>query len=205
LAGVDWPLIKRKAYSLYGRPFLYQPIDHPTFKGWPVARRCQDRLQPILETLDPVEGKHGLDIGSCTGWFSHRLAEHGAEMTGVEPNPTRVEIARAISRSRGLTPANPRFVVGRFEDHFKPGHHHDFALCLSLLQHYMRRSLREAWGAVDLISRHCDLMFLDVAENRLPVEWRPELVLEHSEYVGFTRLPGDEDYAGGRPFYVFRR
>jgi len=127
-------------------------------------------------------------------------------MTGVEPNRTRVEIARAISRSRGLTLANPRFIVGRFEDHLQGKvRRYDFALCLSLLQHYMRRSLREAWGAVDLISRHCDMMFLDVAENRLPVKWRPELVLEHSMYEGYTRLPGDEDYAGGRPFYVFRR
>ena len=56
MADVDWPLIKRKAYSLYGRRFLYQPIDNPAFKGWQVARQCQDRLQPILEALDPVKG-----------------------------------------------------------------------------------------------------------------------------------------------------
>ena len=142
--------------------------------------------------------------GNCTGWFSHRLAEHGTKMVGVEPTKTRVEIARAISQSRGLPPSNPRFIIGRFEDYL-PGKRFDFALCLSLLQHYMRRSLREAWDVVDLISRHCDALFLDVAENRLPVKWRPELILEHSAYEGYTRLLGDEDYAGGRPFYVFRR
>jgi len=201
---VDWRQVKRKAHNLYGRRFLYQPIDHPTFDGWKVARQCDDRLQPILATLSTTKGKSGLDIGSCTGWFSHRLAEHGAEMVGVEPNQTRVEIARAISQSRGLPPSNPRFIIGRFEDYL-PGRRFDFALCLSLLQHYMRRNLREAWDAVDLISRRCDALFLDVAENRLPVKWRPELILEHSEYIGFTRLPGDEDYAGGRPFYVFSK
>lgn len=205
MADVDWLRIKRNAYRLYNHRLLYQPIDHPVFKDWKVARKCQDRLQSILEVVNPVKEKHGLDIGSCTGWFSHRLAEQGAKMVGVELNSTRVEIARTISLSRDLPRTNPNFVLGRFEDYLALGRHFDFALCLSLLQHYMRRSLREAWDAVDLISRHCDIMFLDVAEKRLPIKWSPQLILDHSEYEGFTKLPGDEDYAGGRPFYVFRR
>ena len=198
-----WQKLKYDLFCLYKKKLLYQPIDHPDFDEWDVDRQCTDRLESILEFLGDIKNKQGLDIGSCTGWFSHRLVKNGAIMVGVDSDRRRISIAKRLSRCYNLPPNNPEFLSQRFEKYLKGKKKFDFILLLSLLHHYLRRDLSEAWSAVDLISNHTTTMFLDLPENPkdpLPIKWSPELILEHTKFTRVDVLNGDN-----RPLYAFTR
>ena len=199
----EWLKLKHDLFYLYKKKLLYQPIDHPDFNDWDVDRQCTDRLESILKFLGDVKDKRGLDIGSCTGWFSHRLVKNGAVMVGVDPDRRRISIAKRLSWCYGLPTNNPEFLSVRFEKYLRGKRKFDFVLFLSLLHHYLRRDMSGAWDAVNLISRHTDTMFLDLAENPkkpLPIKWSPELILDHTKFTYFDTLKGDT-----RPLYVFTR
>jgi len=199
----QWQKLKYDLFCLYRKKLLYQPIDHHDFDDWDVDRQCTDRLKSILGYLRGVEGKRGLDIGSCTGWFCHELVKEGAVMVGVDLDKRRVSIAKRLSHCYNLYPNNPEFISQRFEKYLSGKKVFDFILFLSLFHHYLRRDLDEAWKAVELVSNHTGTMFLDLPENPkdpLPIVWSPELILEHSRFTEFDVLEGDS-----RPLYVFTR
>lgn len=195
----SWSALKRDAYILHNKKLLYQPIDHPDFDDWKVHRICTDRFSSITRFVDSIEKKKVLDIGCHTGWFCHKLTRMGARVVGVDTDRTRINIAKKLSIYHGLSLNNPQLLRSRFEKYLETTNQQfDFILFLSLLQHYLRKSIARAWDAVDLISNYTNLMFLDIEEKRLPVKWAPELILEHSNFTKYTELRGDR-----RPLYAF--
>ena len=196
-----WLDIKQKAYNLYNKKYLYQPIDHPDFADWTVNRSCVDRLEQILSFVGSVDGKRVLDIGSCTGWFCHRLSEKGANVYGVEKHKGRVDIARMLSKYHKFSPNNPKFVIGTFEDYLANSKKKfDIILLLSVFHHYVRAHKQKAFKYTQLISEHTDIMFLDLSERNLPFKWEPKKVLENSKFTKFEILPGDN-----RRLFVYSR
>lgn len=198
---LKWLILKIITYILYREKRLYQPIPQPDFVDWRVMHPCTDRLGEILGFIDEVQNKRVLDVGSCTGWFSCALASLGARVVGIERTGKRVWIARKIAAYKGLKD-NPVFIKGTFEDYLKrrPCYIFDVTLFLSLFHHYLRREIDEAWAVADLLSRHSKVMFLDLGVDRLPIKWRPELIIEHSEFKGFKKLRSG---MSKRPFYAY--
>ena len=45
--------------------------------------------------LHPAPGARLLDVGCGTGWFSCRFAEHGLQVTGIDPDPKAIAYARS--------------------------------------------------------------------------------------------------------------
>lgn len=49
----------------------------------------------LRRLLDPRPGASVLDVGCGTGYFTRRLALDGLDVTGVDPDPSMLEVARA--------------------------------------------------------------------------------------------------------------
>ena len=193
-----WEKLKKQLNGIYGKKLLYQPIDHPDFADWSVDRPSPHRWNVIKNTLGDVNDISILDVGSCTGYFSIKLAKLGAQVTGLEPYRTRCIISKILAEYHGLQSSNPLFLIDSFENHLRKNIRYDVALVLSVLHHYLRKETRSFYEAVNIISGKCDQMILEMGVNRLPVKWRPELVTEYSKYTKYETL-----YDGERPIYLY--
>ncbi|MEE2933938.1 MAG: class I SAM-dependent methyltransferase [Pseudomonadota bacterium] len=56
----------------------------------------------LATELLPLSGANTLDVGCGTGEFSCFLSRHGANVSGIDPNPERISAASAQARSMGL-------------------------------------------------------------------------------------------------------
>lgn len=194
-----WETLKHQLYEIYGEKLLYQPIEHPDFADWRVDRASPHRWEIIKETLGDVTGKHILDVGCMTGWFSHRLAQHGAQVTGIEPHKKRYDTCKTLSLYYGLTEDNPRFLQESFEEHLKHNHY-EVVLVLSVIHHYLRQDPKLFYEAVQILGKGCDSMILEMGVNHMPIRWHPKLVLQYSDYTKYRIL-----YDGERPIYLYTK
>ena len=64
----------------------------------------------VLDQLVPVHGRPLIDVGCGGGALARALAERGATVLGVEPDPVQAERNRAAPETEGVT-----FVEGRAE------------------------------------------------------------------------------------------
>lgn len=71
-----------------------------------------------LELAQELDAAHVADIGCGSGVFGLLLAEHGIEVTGVDPAKAMIDVARARSAAAQVTP-QPRWVHG-FADQLDP-------------------------------------------------------------------------------------
>ena len=193
-----WLELKQSLYNMYGRKLLYQPVNHPDFADWEIDRESEDRWEIIKPYLD-VSGKKVLDVGSNMGYFSERLTDMGAVVTGIDPNQTRVDFANILADYHEYDEDNPLYLCASFETHLRDNTY-DAVLVLSLLHHYLRRGFKEFCDAVQLISEKCDKMILEVGTERMPVKWHPKLVVDNSTYTRYTVL-----YNGLRPIYLYEK
>jgi len=193
----DWSKLKNDLYSFYGKKMLYQPSGHPDFADWEVARECEDRWNIIKPALEGVGAS--IDIGCNSGWFCRKMVGEGIQVTGCDPDPISLKLARTMSAYHGFSRNNPRYVQDSFENVLVK-ESFDCALLLSVIHHYFRKSSEAAYSALNLISRRCGKMILEMETSRLPITWNPELVLKHTEYRKFETLS-----ERGRPIYVYIR
>jgi len=167
---------------------MYQPIEHPFFSDWGVTEICSDRLRAITNYVKEVNGKRILDIGCCFGYFSHKLAKVGAEVVGVDVCKPKIEVCKLLSDCYDLTPSNPKFYCLSYQEYLKGSEHFDITLYLSGFHHNIRADVKTAWNDLNLVSRHTDLLLIDLCEGTAGCyvqDWKPELMLEHTE---FTKL-----------------
>lgn len=85
---------------LQGARELYQPLPMPELgDGWPLVRRCNDRLAKVLAAVDFLEDQGGgrpethLDVAANYGWFVARLRDAGLRSEGVELDPRSKQLA----------------------------------------------------------------------------------------------------------------
>jgi len=184
---------------------MYQPIEHPFFNDWVATEPCADRLQTVLEYVESVQSKTVLDIGCNLGYFSHKLAQMGAQVVGVDVEPLQVEVCRLLNACYGLPPGNPQFYCLSYQQYLEPDHQFDLTLSLNVFHLELRADADAAWRSLDLISRHTDLLLIalceDTARMRIP-DWRPELMLEHTE---FTQLVPLKPSRRPRMLYALRK
>lgn len=187
-----------KQHYIHGKKVLYIPIGHPVFKDWKVLRDQTRWL--LIKKRFSWKGKTVLDIGCFTGYFSHKVAQSGAKVTGIEFRPERIEIARRISK---LLKLNVNFIHTDFLEYLK-GKKFDCVIFFSVLHGLLKNKgmagLKQALG---LISSSSPVMFFDMGQNNEPKmrskAWNPlgltlnrdtipDLVLSNSKYRQFKHL-----------------
>ena len=203
-----WLNLKMGLYNFYGKKLLYQPVEHPDFDDWDVDRESVDRWNAIKDAIGDIKGKHVIDLGSCTGYFTRKLTDLKAYAIGVELNPHRIFVAQTISKFKGYGSGHPAFFCKPYEDfllkNIKPKGNNksvfDVGLHLSVLHHYIRRDLKEAWKSMMLVSEYCDRLILELEVENIPIVWSPELILENTKYTSYRQI-----YKSNRPIYLYTK
>src|SRR3954452_3668306 len=67
-----------------------------------IADQVMPAAHAVVDRAVPVPGEHVVDVGCGTGNAALLAAERGARVTGVDPAPRLLEVARARAASRGL-------------------------------------------------------------------------------------------------------
>lgn len=91
------------------------------------------RAAKMLDAEIGLEGKRMLDVGSGWGELVVSCHELGADVTGIEPDPDEVDIARLLLRSYGLR--DDVVVTGRGESLPWPDASFDVVCCQQVLEH----------------------------------------------------------------------
>jgi ubiquinone biosynthesis O-methyltransferase len=94
--------------------------------------RITDHIEEevILALVEPVFGKHVLDVGCGDGVMSARLAQEGAEVTGIDNDPRMLEGARRRASSAKI---RPTFVGGSAEALPFPNGSFDIVVAITVL------------------------------------------------------------------------
>jgi SAM-dependent methyltransferase len=66
------------------------------------AARLEPAARVVVEAAAPVAGERVVDVGCGTGNAALLVAERGSIVTGVDPAPRLLEVARAQASARGL-------------------------------------------------------------------------------------------------------
>lgn len=202
IKSVDEKLLKlmetlRDAYPKEGQKVLYIPVDHPVFRDWK-ALRDNTRWRLIKDELD-WKGKRTLDIGSYTGYFSHKIAKLGANVTGIEIDDKRLDQAKMINI---LLESNVGFLHADFFEYLKDKKF-DCILFFSVLHWILKnKGIKGVREALDILSSTSPVVFLDMGQENEPKmrlkEWNrgltinkdtiPDLVISNSKYKYFKHL-----------------
>ncbi len=143
------------AVCSYGMPRFYNAL----------IDVCQ-RLA-LAPWLDLPSGARVLDVGCGVGRWSRRLAERGAEVTGIDLSPTMIREARRRAFAAGLA-GRCRFLV-RDAARLDLPQRFDLILSVTVHQHILdpdalRRSLE---GLVRHLARGGRIVMLEAAPDRL--------------------------------------
>jgi len=211
---VDDKLLKlieglRHTYPKEGQKVLYTPVEHPIFSDWK-ALRDDTRWTLIKDEFD-WKGKKILDIGSYTGYFSHKIAELKGVVTGIEIDGQRLAQAKMINT---LLESNVEFLYADLFEYLK-GKRYDCIICFSVLHWVLKNKGTEGFReALDVLSAASPVMFFGMGQNHEPKirleEWNhgltinkdtiPDLIISNSKYRYFKRL-GTSDT--GRDIFKF--
>ncbi len=91
-------------------PAAPQPHNVPVAQSWDagggaydeISRGILDSIEHCVNRVRPREHEHILDVATGTGWTARRLAEHGAQVTGIDISSAELAAASGIARRMGL-------------------------------------------------------------------------------------------------------
>jgi len=198
-------IIMKSSWTV-GSRLLYQPIDLPELRGWPVVRGCTDRLDMMKSFL----ARHGvssgsyLDIGCGYGWFVHQMSTLGYDAKGVDRDAATVAAGRTVY---GLAPS--AVTVDDIEGFLsRENQSYTVVSCLSVLHHYVMGkgsiSADEFIRRVDALTGK--VLFLDTGEAHegwfkdALKEWTAEYIADwlrrHTTFASIEILGTDQDGKG---------
>lgn len=201
----------RDAYPNRGQKALYTPIDHPVFSDWQVDR--DDRRWILIKDKFDWKNKRVLDIGSYTGYFSHKIAKLGGQVTGIDIDEKRLAQAKRINTLLG---SNVEFIHANFFEYLK-GKQFDCILFFSVLHWILKdRGLVGVREAMELLSTTSPVLFFDMGQDNeskmRTQEWThgltinketiPDLIIANSKYR-YVEYLGTGDT--GRDMFRFSR
>jgi SAM-dependent methyltransferase len=67
-----------------------------------IAAQLEPAAHVLVERAAPAAGERVVDVGTGTGTAALLAAERGARVTGVDPAPRLLEVARELAAARGL-------------------------------------------------------------------------------------------------------
>jgi len=201
----------KNMYPESTKEVLYIPIDHLIFNNWKVLR--DDTRWKFIENEYNWKGKKVLDIGSYTGYFSHKVAKLGGKVIGIETDKKRLTQSILINN---LLESNVEFIRANFFSYLKDKKF-DCILFFSVLHWVLKREGVNGFNkALDVISSSSPVMFLDMGqdhESKVNLKnWNhglvinkstiPDLVISNSKYKHCDHLGvGDT----GRDVFKFSR
>lgn len=184
---------RNESSRLYGNTnSLYHKIDHPDFSGFDIIR--EDRSGPIIEYLRQFPNiVRGVDIGSMIGFYTHKLAANGFQMTAIEYEYKYATAAQRLNKTYNLdcTVVN-RDVFQMTENDFK----FDFAIMLSVLYHFVRNDENKCQRLLEVLKKNIPLFFIDTEE-------RTGILPEEKMRAMFAEYNIDKIYAGKDQRNVF--
>jgi len=75
---------------------MHNPAEYEAWYHTPRGAWIGNTEFSLLQSLlHPAAGASLLDVGCGTGWFSRRFAEHGLQVTGIDPDPKALAYARS--------------------------------------------------------------------------------------------------------------
>lgn len=86
-------------------------------------------------TTKPLQGITVLDIGCGGGLLSESLARLGAQVTGLDPVPESIEVARQHAEKDNEIINNLEYICGTVEEHCKGSKKYDAVVCSEVLDH----------------------------------------------------------------------
>ena len=104
---------------------------NPARVGWIAGQLCRHFERDVKSPL-PLSGLRVLDVGCGGGILCEPLARMGATVTGLDPAPGNVEIARAHAGRAGLTIA---YRAESAEALAAAGETFDAVLCMEVVEH----------------------------------------------------------------------
>ncbi len=195
---------------LDGSRRLYQPVDFPEVKDWPLMRKCHDRLGFMTAYLDrtgmatPGADLSYLDVGSCYGWFVSEMGKRGFAARGLEMDPLALELGPLVY---GIDAAQITVgdCVALLGDQDQTA---DIVSCFSVLHHFvMGRGTSSAKELMRLLAaRTGRVLFLDTGQAHeswfrwtLP-EWDPAYIASwikvNSDFSRVEAIGVDTDGTG---------
>ena len=205
--GGSWTPLQQLLNSMSwidGTAELYQPVQSPELAGWSLVRNCSDRLDKMTAFLADRPAVAGdrtyLDVGSCYGWFVHRMAEQGWDARGIELDPLARRLGQLVY---GLDPA--RVTIGDCAEVLDAHPPADVVSCFSVLHHF---ALGKGSCTAEQLMKRLDtatgsVLFLDTgqAHERWFADTLPEWDVDHierwilanSSFRTITLLGVDED------------
>jgi hypothetical protein len=192
-----------------GRRELYQPVEAPELeRDWVLVRCCSDRLEMVMNFLGdlglPGRGATSLDVGACYGWHVAALGAAGFDASGVELDPTAIELGEV---AYGL-PAGT-VVRGEASQHLRdlrvPA---DVVTCFSVLHHFVLGAGSCSGEALlRLLDRSTGtVLFLDTGQageewfRELLPAWTPDFIADwlraNSTFANVVPLGVDSDSVG---------
>ncbi|HZO76733.1 MAG TPA: class I SAM-dependent methyltransferase [Solirubrobacteraceae bacterium] len=127
----------------------------------------------VLRSELKLSGAMVIDVGCGTGALTHRLAEEGARVVGVDPS------ADAIARASGRGEPSERYLVGRAEDLPVEDRSADIVTFLNSLHHVSIAALVQALAEARRVLRADGIVYVQEP-------------LAEGEYFEVVRLLDDE-------------
>jgi SAM-dependent methyltransferase len=142
------------SYALYADPATAEGFDALRFGG-PIGRLvAESQEQVIASFLDPIGGRHILDVGTGTGRAAIALTRRGAIVTGVDASNEMLAVARRRAADAGAS-----VTFGHGDAHHLPFEDGSFdaVTCLRVLMH--TPGWQQALGELCRVAR--DLVVFD--------------------------------------------
>lgn len=158
-------------------PEVYQPIWGRPDLSTSRSRGCEDRLENLLTAYNNIHnllGRHlrVLDLGCAQGYFSHALANAGAEVVGIDYLAENIDVCQAIARERNDQKIT--FKCARVEEiiHSIKLGDYDIVLGLSVFHHMIEaRGIPYVIECLDQLANKCECCIFEFATNAEPVHW----------------------------------
>jgi ubiquinone/menaquinone biosynthesis C-methylase UbiE len=168
----------------------------------------------VLRSQLALEGATVVDVGCGAGELTRRLAQAGAQVTGVDPSP------EAIARAGAAAGARERYLIGAAQSLPVPDQRADVVTFLNSLHHVPVTSLAQALGEAGRVLRPRGLVYVQeplaygcyfelvrLVEDETEVREAAQRALAQAEVVGLRQVAELEYDAvvRHRDFHSFRR
>lgn len=147
-------------YTGSGKGFVGRLFDHFLRKD------MYERFTLTVGAAGTEPGRTVLDVGCGTGRFAIALAERGAQVVGLDPAPTMLEIARGLAEERGVG-ERCAWVEGNIE-RFAANRTFDYVLGIGLFD-YLADPLSALRRMVELTGKRAILSFPRRWTYRAPI------------------------------------
>lgn len=209
-----WREIVTNLSQVYSGKKLYQPINHPEFNDWEIARG-NERIDLINPHFPTLQGKRVLDVGCCLGHFSRWAYNKNAEVVGIEGFKTFYETAKMLNHLENTDVRYDR--SGVVEWLHKDKSQFDLIVCLSIIHNIAQQGHPEqAKWALQELSQRSPRMIFDIGEEGekgdqvsklglgLTKSNLPEFIRQNSMYTTIQKIGTETTYCH-RDIYILSR